>query len=92
VVLEIAQENAAPSIRFGLIDAAALAAAKHWEGALERAVDWEWFAGYAAFKFRIPVRRPQELSLPGGLTMTSKVIDLQQERREKRNKADNKKE
>lgn len=39
-----------------MIDGNALTAARAWEVAASRAVDWEWFEGYAAFKFRYPKR------------------------------------
>ena len=56
VALEVAQENSRPGIRFSLIDGNALTAARTWEGVAGRSVDWEWFEGYAAFKFRYPKR------------------------------------
>jgi hypothetical protein len=56
VALEVAQESAAPSTRFGLIDPSALAQARTWEGAESRQVTWEWFTGYAAFKYQYPKR------------------------------------
>lgn len=39
-----------------LITAAALTQAKQWESDPEREVNWDWFAGYSAFRFRHPKR------------------------------------
>lgn len=56
VALDVAQENAGPGVRFSLIDARALSIARIWEGSEGRQVLWEWFEGYAAFRFRYPKR------------------------------------
>ncbi len=44
------------SLRFKLIDEAALKASKMWTLLPERLVDWNWVEGYSSFRFRHPKR------------------------------------
>lgn len=39
-----------------LIDQMALAASRRWQNSPWRRVEWDWVAGYSAFKFRYPKR------------------------------------
>ncbi len=60
LALEYAQEGLSPqnkhNLKFKLITAEALSATKLWEKSASRAVNWDWFEGYSAFKFRYPKR------------------------------------
>ena len=62
--------NSGRSVRLTPIDSAALSASKGWDQSKSRKVDWDWFEGYSAFKFRYPKR------FEVALWQTSKLIGL----------------
>lgn len=56
LAIEYAQDGTAPQFKISLITSKALNASKVWERSHSRRVDWDWFDGYSAFKFRYPKR------------------------------------
>jgi hypothetical protein len=45
-----------PGLDLRLFSASALSRAKEWDEGGNRIVDWDWFSGYSAFRFRYPKR------------------------------------
>jgi len=73
VALQTAQRtinNAGKAVKITTIDNAALNASKRWHQSSTRKVDWDWFDGYNAFRFRYPKR------FEVALWQTSKLIGL----------------
>ena len=53
---EILLAQSINDIKLRTIDVEALNASRVWETSKIRRTEWDWFAGYAAFKFRYPKR------------------------------------
>jgi hypothetical protein len=53
---DIIHAQGVTTVRASTITGRALIASKRWERSMLRQVDWDWFDGYDAFKFRYPKR------------------------------------